>query len=265
MFAHPHIHAQRAEPAVSADRMTACAAMRHEIGDTMQHEWSSEGMIAQVDAGESALDRRHARRVRIRLSQPIRVSRLHAAAEPRCASALRADRHHRGDEARQQPAFSGLSPKARYAAIDAARWAQRYGIPFEINQAFLAALRTRAFDYQILTRGALVADELGAFARYNEPMFAAIWGKPQDVVTEDGREAFLQRLGIDAPHFWRRAQSAAVRVELERRNEIAAQRGVFGVPTFFIANEIFFGNDRLNFVRERVAAESGDTRARLRR
>jgi 2-hydroxychromene-2-carboxylate isomerase len=156
-------------------------------------------------------------------------------------------------------------PKARYAAIDAARWAQRYGIPFEINQAFLAALRTRAFDYQILTRGALVADELGAFARYNEAMFAAIWGKPQDVVTEDGREAFLQRLGIDAPHFWRRAQSAAVRVELERRNEIAAQRGVFGVPTFFIANEIFFGNDRLDFVRERVAAESGDTRARLRR
>jgi hypothetical protein len=46
-------------------------------------------------------------------------------------------------------------PKARYAGIDAARWAHRYGVPFEINQAFLTALGTGTFDHQILTRGAL--------------------------------------------------------------------------------------------------------------
>ncbi len=46
-------------------------------------------------------------------------------------------------------------PKARCAGIDAARWAHRYGVPFEINQAFLTALGTGTFDHQILTRGAL--------------------------------------------------------------------------------------------------------------
>jgi 2-hydroxychromene-2-carboxylate isomerase len=147
-------------------------------------------------------------------------------------------------------------PKARYAAIDAARWAHRYGVPFEINQAFLAAMRSGTFDYQILTRGALVAQELDVFARYNAAMLAAIWGRPQDIVTEGGREAFLRGLGIDASHFWRRAESPEMRAELERRNKAAAERGVFGVPTFFVGNEMFFGNDRLDFVRERLAARS---------
>jgi 2-hydroxychromene-2-carboxylate isomerase len=152
-------------------------------------------------------------------------------------------------------------PKARYAGIDAARWAHRYGVPFEINQAFLTALGTGTFDYQILTRGALVAQELDVFALYNAAVFAAIWGKPQDIVTEEGRETLLKRLGIDVPHFWRRAESTDLRADLQRRNELAAQRGVFGVPTFFVDNEMFFGNDRLDFVRERLAAHSQDTLA----
>ena len=149
-------------------------------------------------------------------------------------------------------------PKARYAGIDAARWARRYGVPFEPNRAFLATLGTGTFDYQILTRGALVAQELDLFAPYSAAMFAALWGKPQDIVTESGRETFLKKLGIDAPYFWRRADSPQLRAELDRRNEAAAQRGVFGVPTFFVDNEMFFGNDRLDFVRERLAAHSED-------
>jgi 2-hydroxychromene-2-carboxylate isomerase len=153
-------------------------------------------------------------------------------------------------------------PKAHYAGIDAARWARRYGVPFEINQAFLAALGTGTFDYQVLTRGALVAKELDVFALYNAAMFEAIWGKPQDIVTEVGRETFLKRLGIDASHFWQRAESPDLRAELQRRNQVAGQRGVFGVPTFFIDNEMFFGNDRLDFVRERIAAHSQDIPAR---
>jgi 2-hydroxychromene-2-carboxylate isomerase len=89
-------------------------------------------------------------------------------------------------------------------------------------------------------------------------MFAALWAKPQDIVTADGRETFLKKHGIDAPFFWQRADSSQLRAELDRRNEAAAQRGVFGVPTFFVDNEMFFGNDRLDFVREQLAAHSAD-------
>jgi 2-hydroxychromene-2-carboxylate isomerase len=48
-------------------------------------------------------------------------------------------------------------PKARYSVIDVARWAHRYGVPFEINQAFLTALGTGTFDYQPPTRGPRIA------------------------------------------------------------------------------------------------------------
>jgi 2-hydroxychromene-2-carboxylate isomerase len=68
-----------------------------------------------------------------------------------------------------------------------ARWAYRCGVPFEINQAFLRALGTGTFDYRILTRGALVAQEFDVFDPYHAAMFAAIWSKPQDIVTETGR------------------------------------------------------------------------------
>ena len=111
-------------------------------------------------------------------------------------------------------------PKARYAGIDAARWARRYGVSFEPNRAFLATLGTGTFDYQILMRGALVAQELDLFAPYSAAMFAALWGKPQDIVTEDGRDTFLKKLGIDAPYFWRRARLAAA-----ARRARSAQRG----------------------------------------
>ena len=56
-------------------------------------------------------------------------------------------------------------------------------------------------------------------------MFAAIWGKPQDIVTEGGREAFLKRLGIDPSHLRRRAESPNQHAELQQRNEVAAQSG----------------------------------------
>ena len=53
-----------------------------------------------------------------------------------------------------QPA---CSPKACHSAIDVARWAHRYGVPFEINQALLTALGTGTFDYQPPTRGPRIA------------------------------------------------------------------------------------------------------------
>jgi 2-hydroxychromene-2-carboxylate isomerase len=98
-------------------------------------------------------------------------------------------------------------PKARYAGIDAARWGHRYGVPFKINQALLAALGTGTFDYQILTRGGIVAQKLDVFALYNAAVFAAIWGKPQDIVTEGSRgdisekgSGLMRRISGGAPN-----------------------------------------------------------------
>ena len=65
-------------------------------------------------------------------------------------------------------------PKARYTAMDAARWAALYGVPLEINWALRAAARDGSFEWHVLTRGALVARDLGLMEAYSTAVFGAI-------------------------------------------------------------------------------------------
>jgi 2-hydroxychromene-2-carboxylate isomerase len=90
-------------------------------------------------------------------------------------------------------------PKARYTAMDAARWAALYGVPLEINWALRAAARDGSFEWHVLTRGALVARDLGLMEAYSTAVFGAIWAEPADLTSEQGRRAVLRKAGIDIP------------------------------------------------------------------
>jgi 2-hydroxychromene-2-carboxylate isomerase len=147
-------------------------------------------------------------------------------------------------------------PKGRYAVLDAARWAELYGVPLAANQRLWAALRAGEFDASILVRGALTAKEEGRLATYHDAMFRAVWGAPADVQTAAGREAFAKAQGLSAD-FWDRAADPALDARVEADIAEAVERGVFGVPTFFVDGEIFFGNDRLDWVRRRLAERQG--------
>jgi 2-hydroxychromene-2-carboxylate isomerase len=83
-------------------------------------------------------------------------------------------------------------------------------------------------------------------------MFDAVWGDPQDVVTQTGRAQFLERHGLAHTNLWTKAAEPAIDDELQRDIVQAAERGIFGVPTFFVDEETFFGNDRADFVRLRL-------------
>jgi 2-hydroxychromene-2-carboxylate isomerase len=143
--------------------------------------------------------------------------------------------------------------KARYAVLDATRWANSYGVPFQVNAAFVAALRSGDVDIDDFGRGALLAQDLGVFEAYNTAIFRAIWARPHDLISALGRNTVLRVGGLDIPDFWARASAPELHERLERNNRRAAERGVFGVPTFFVDDEIFFGNDRLDVVRARLS------------
>jgi 2-hydroxychromene-2-carboxylate isomerase len=146
-------------------------------------------------------------------------------------------------------------PKARYAAMDAARWAALYGVPLEINWALLAAARDGSFEWHVLTRGALVARNLGLIEAYSTAVFGAIWAEPADLTSEQGRRAMLQKAGIDIPDLWERASTVEIGAQLDANNRQAVERGVFGVPTFLVDGELFFGNDRLDMALARLRGE----------
>ncbi len=147
--------------------------------------------------------------------------------------------------------------KARYSLLDASRWAKHYGVPFSPNRTLMNAMATRQFDGVMLARAALASADLGVFEAAHAALFSAVWASDIDLSSESAREGFLRSHGLPAS-LWEAAMDPSIEDRLAAHNTLAADRGVFGVPTFFVDNEMFFGNDRLQFVgdslRQRISA-----------
>jgi 2-hydroxychromene-2-carboxylate isomerase len=134
--------------------------------------------------------------------------------------------------------------KGKYAGVDLQRWTKRYNVEFARNP------NSRSFDFAELDRGALAAIEDGRDAEYVTAVFGAIWGKPVDLSQRAVLSEVLEKAGFNAPQLIQRASHADIVAKLEAETKAAAERGVFGAPTMFVGQHMFFGNDRLDFVAE---------------
>ena len=141
--------------------------------------------------------------------------------------------------------------KSKYAGIDAARWSLQYGVPFAPNGALLDAMRQGRFKGELMSRAAIAAQQIGAFPQVNNALFAALWARPDDLASAEGRTQFAADHNLP-PELWDLAETAEVEARLAVNNESAVARGVFGVPTFFLGDEMFFGNDRLSLIGDRL-------------
>ncbi len=137
--------------------------------------------------------------------------------------------------------------KGRYLSMDLARFARRYGIPLVYNSAF--PINTIG-----LMRGAVAALKEGILESYLEVIYPAFWAK--DVNLSDPKEVMrcLRDGDLDADNLMRRAQEDDVKTDLRSRSDAAVERGLFGIPTMFVNDEMFFGQDRLEFVRAALDA-----------
>jgi 2-hydroxychromene-2-carboxylate isomerase len=142
-------------------------------------------------------------------------------------------------------------PKAKYAGIDASRWAKLYGVPFSVNRGLLSALLQGLVRHDLLSRAAVAGQRLGVFERTSNALFNAVWAGSDDLATAEGRAQFTALHALPS-ELWQVAESAEVEENLAANDERAVARGVFGVPTFFVDDEMFFGNDRLNFIKHRL-------------
>jgi 2-hydroxychromene-2-carboxylate isomerase len=140
-------------------------------------------------------------------------------------------------------------PKARYAGTDAGRWAKHYGVAFSPNRNLMKAMGAGTFDGTLLSRAGLAALELNVFDKAHKALFVAVWASAVDMTNNADREVYFAQCGIDGKKLWSVASSAGIGDLLAKNCSDAADRGVFGVPAFFVGDEMFFGNDRLKFVR----------------
>lgn len=139
--------------------------------------------------------------------------------------------------------------KGKYVMRDVMRWAKKYGVPLAGNPAWTT------FDFGELGRGALVAIAEGNGPAYVDAIFHANFGAPEDLSKRAVRECVLARAGL-SPAILDRA--ADLKNRYAEATAAAAERGVFGAPSIFVGDELFFGNDRLDFVAQ--ALEAGHAR-----
>ena len=105
-------------------------------------------------------------------------------------------------------------------------------------------------------RGAVVAKGEGFLGRYVHEVFRHMWADPKKMDDPGVIRAALEESGIDADLVFRRVQDPDVKVELIANTEAAVARGVFGSPSFFVGEELYFGKDRLPDVEEKILADS---------
>ena len=139
--------------------------------------------------------------------------------------------------------------KGRWMTDDLHRWARRYGVQFSLNPSFPINTLT-------LMRGAagMQMRHADRFLGYVDAIYRAMFESPRNLGDADALVATLREAGFDPGEFAALVADPEVKARLIATTEEAVGRGVFGAPTFFVGEQMFFGQDRLEFVREALLA-----------
>ncbi len=130
--------------------------------------------------------------------------------------------------------------KARYLWRDHARYAELTGLPFQKPSRFPIKTAT-ALRCAVALSGA-------ARAAFSQAVFRAYWERDENIGGQRVLDALARGCGLDAAALLREADTEKIRDELRAITARAFERGVFGVPIFFVGEEMFWGKDRLDFV-----------------
>lgn len=146
--------------------------------------------------------------------------------------------------------------KGAYMLKDLARFARRYQVPLKFNPHF--PINTLGLMRMCL---GLQARQPESFLPYLSTVFSAMWVDGLNLGDPVIVREVIERSGVDVQLTLSLAQDSEIKESLKRETTAAVQRGLFGAPTMFVGEEMFWGQDRLDFVREALSAErSGDDR-----
>jgi 2-hydroxychromene-2-carboxylate isomerase len=144
-------------------------------------------------------------------------------------------------------AFGEVKGKMAYERLEMERFIAKHGLThFRMNPHF-------PVNTLLAMRGMVAAQRQGDEARYVPAVLAAMWEEGENMADPEVFVRVLDAAGLDGRAILAATHEDAVKAELARNTEAAVQRGVFGIPTFFVGGEMFFGKDRLGQVEEELA------------
>src|SRR5690625_809271 len=133
--------------------------------------------------------------------------------------------------------------KGRYTLRDFGRYAERYGVPFRLNPNF-------PINTVMVMRGAEAYRGTDRFDAYLRAMFEAMWVDARKLDDPEEVGEVLRSAGFDPAEVAELVQQPEIKQKLKASTDEAAERGAFGSPTFFVGDEMWFGQDRLDWVRD---------------
>jgi 2-hydroxychromene-2-carboxylate isomerase len=141
-------------------------------------------------------------------------------------------------------------PKQRqaYRLMELRRWRDHLGVPLNLHPRYFPVDETLAARMTI-AHGQRSGD-LGALS---EAMMAAVWVQERNLADRATLLEIAREQGADGAALLAAAQDQAVQSEYDANTDAAIEQGVFGVPTFVIGDELFWGQDRLDFVSRALA------------
>jgi 2-hydroxychromene-2-carboxylate isomerase len=143
-------------------------------------------------------------------------------------------------------AYAGVPAKLAYEFREIDRFIARHGFDeFRMNPHFPVNTLT-------LMRGAVAAQELDLFETYMAAIFHFMWEDPRKLDDPDVLEAALEEAGLPAEELLELTGDQGVKDRLIANTQEALAQGVFGLPSFVVGGELWFGKDRLREVEEAI-------------
>lgn len=147
-------------------------------------------------------------------------------------------------------AFGEVKGKLEYDMLETQRFIEAHGLnKFVFNPHFPINTIT-------LMRGFIAAQEMGVVDQYVEANLSAMWEQGLNMGDPEVAAGVWQSAGLDAAGLAEAIQTQPVKDALLQNTQQAADRGAFGVPTFFVGDEMFFGKERIIQIEQMLQSNS---------
>jgi 2-hydroxychromene-2-carboxylate isomerase len=142
--------------------------------------------------------------------------------------------------------YAETPAKRDYEMLEFNRFIKTHRLPFKMNPQF-------PINSLQLMRGAVAAQHLGCLMPYVEAIMTAMWEEGANTGDPAVVKEVLDSAGLDSAALFAKAEDPEVKAALIANTEHAAARGAFGVPTFFVGEDMFWGKERLSQVADALA------------
>ena len=141
-------------------------------------------------------------------------------------------------------AFGHIKGKLNYEQLEMRRFVTKHGLSrFTMNPHF-------PMNTLLIMRGMVAAQHSGLAEPYLEAVQAGMWEDGRKMDDPEAVLAVLNAASLDGRALLEATQDPAVKAELAANTDAASARGVFGIPTYFVGDEMFFGKERLDQVEQ---------------